>query len=298
MSPGADGSPSGTIGAEDQEVAVEDAGVLTPTLSVRGSRPRKPWRRSMRPLAPEAARSAGRCGRRARSASGARRSRSRRSGPALPVHEPANAKLRPAAAGCPSNGSKLHFRRPARGVEREHAQLRRRCVEDAVGDDRLALHLGAGEAPGRWIRTLVPGPGCSRPGSCRRAPRRSGARSRGRARCPSPWSCSAARRSARRPRRPGPSSSIRISSASASRSVSSRSVPPFSPIASSALLITFSSTRLIWSASASTSGSVRGELGLHLHALGRRPGVGREHVQHQRVRVEPLGTHRRQPREA
>ena len=51
-------------------------------------------------------------------------------------------------------GSKLHFSAPGRGVEREHAQLRRRRVEHAVRDDRLALHLGALE---RVARVVGPG---------------------------------------------------------------------------------------------------------------------------------------------
>ena len=42
-------------------------------------------------------------------------------------------------------------------------------------------------------------------------------------------------------------------------------------------------------------GSVRGELDLDAQLLGRGFGVGRERVEHQRVRVEPLGAHRRQP---
>ena len=149
------------------------------------------------------------------------------------------------------------------------------------------------------MRTLVPRPGALSARSCRRAPRRSAARSRGRGPCPSPSSCSAARRSARRRRRRGrrprrgsrrrrpPARCARRSSPPVSRHRLERVVDHVQQHALDLVGVDLDVPGTSGPSSTRTSSRSRGACV-----------YGRERVEHERVRVDPLRPHRGQPREA
>ena len=155
--PASTAAPRGTTEPRMRRSRKKTPGVFRPMLTVRGSRPRKPSRRSTRPAWPKPA----------HRLPGARVERvepvadGEVEAPvlaALPVHEPADARARTARRRR-RGGSKLHFQLAGGRVEGEHAQPGRGRVEDAVGDHGLALHLRARER-----LAGVVGPGHLQPG--------------------------------------------------------------------------------------------------------------------------------------